>query len=61
MNDSIIEIKLKGYHVKIDNESTTITEGKDLLLKVDHKNVKQIVSFVIQKINQIKKQIETKE
>ena len=61
MNETIVEFNIKGYHVKIDNESTTITEGEELLLRVDHQHVKSIVTFVIQKINQIKKQIETKE
>jgi hypothetical protein len=61
MNETIVEFNIKGYQVKIDNESTTITEGEVLLLKVDHHQVKSIVTFVIQKINQIKKQIETKE
>jgi hypothetical protein len=61
MKETIVELKIKGYHVAIDNESTIITKDDETLLKVEHKHIKAMIEFITQKINQIKKQIETKE
>ena len=61
MNESIIEFNIKGYSVKIDKETITIFDKKELLLKVDYQQAKAILRIVISKINELKKQIETKE
>ncbi len=61
MSESIIEFNIKGYSVKIDKETITIFDKKELLLKVDYQQAKAILRIVISKINDLKKQIETKE
>jgi len=61
MNESIIEFNIKGYSVKINKETITIFDKKELLLKVDYQQAKAILRIVISKINELKKQIETKE
>jgi len=61
MSESIIEFNIKGYSVKIDKETITIFDKKELLLKVDYQQAKAILRIVISKINELKKQIETKE
>lgn len=61
MSESIIEFNIKGYSVKIDKETITIFDKKELILKVDYQQAKAILRIVISKINELKKQIETKE
>ena len=66
MSESILEIKIKSYHLKSDNESMIIFKGDEVLLKANFKEIKVVGQWLISKFRELKieneiKKIESKE
>ena len=54
MKESIIEFKIKGYIVKVDNTSLSIYDKSELLLKVNYQQINAITKWIILKVNELK-------
>ncbi|MBE0700064.1 MAG: hypothetical protein IH571_00090 [Acholeplasmataceae bacterium] len=66
MSESVLEIKIKNYHLKADNESMIIFKGDEVLLKANFKEIKAAGQWLISKVRELKneneiKKIESKE
>ena len=66
MSESIVELRIKGYTIRVDKESISIFDKSDLLFKANFQQVKVIFQWIITKANELKnaaeiKKIETKE
>jgi len=66
MSESVLEIKIKSYHLKADNESMIIFKGDEVLLKANFKEIKAAGQWLISKVRELKneneiKKIESKE
>lgn len=53
MNESIIEFKIKGYIVKVDNRSISINDKSELLLRVNYQQINTITRWIISKVNEL--------
>ena len=66
MSESIVELRIKGYTIRVDKESVSIFNKNELLFKANFQQVKAILQWIITKANELKnateiKKIETKE
>jgi len=60
MSESILEIKIKSYRLKADNESMIIFNGDEVLLKASFKEIKAASQWLISKFKELKNEYKVK-
>lgn len=60
MNDTIFELKIKGFWIKADKESVSISSGTNEIIKVSYKQVAAIAKIAIAKIKELAESQEIK-